>query len=166
MGEGEIISYFQPTYYFIENPQTGKMKHYIPYTPYYDVDYCKYSNWGYRKMTRIWTNVVGFVPKLCKKDCINMDGRTHTLNIGHQDFVRVGDNVISLSTKELRAQYKDYDRILEKKTPITKRQRYRIPPTLIAELFGCIDSQQRQQCDDSQVDDTSSDNMTNKLFQI
>ena len=40
----EIIEYFQPTYWFIENPKTSKIKHYInETTPYYDVDYCKYG---------------------------------------------------------------------------------------------------------------------------
>ena len=38
------------------------MKNYMDY-PYYDVDYCMYSNWGYRKRTRIWTNLKGFEPK-------------------------------------------------------------------------------------------------------
>ena len=53
----EIIRYFQPRLWFIENPQTGKMKDFIdPSVNYYDVDYCKYTDWGYRKRTRIWTN--------------------------------------------------------------------------------------------------------------
>ena len=64
----EIIDYFQPHLYFIENPQTGHMKDFIT-RPFYDVDYCKYSDWGMRKRTRIWTNKEGFVPKLCNKDC-------------------------------------------------------------------------------------------------
>jgi len=68
----EIIDYFSPEYYFIENPQTGKMKTYITDLPYYDVDYCKYSDWGYQKKTRIWTNLKDFEPKICKKDCENI----------------------------------------------------------------------------------------------
>ncbi len=67
----EIINYFKPTYYFIENPQSSRMKNYMDY-PYYDVDYCMYSNWGYRKRTRIWTNLKGFEPKKCDKNCGNM----------------------------------------------------------------------------------------------
>ena len=94
----EFINYFKPNIYFIENPQTGKMKDYINKT-FYDVDYCKYADWGYRKRTRIWTNVKGFEPKVCKKDCNSMDGNRHKSNIGHQDFIKVGDNVICLSTK-------------------------------------------------------------------
>ena len=72
----EIIDYFKPSLYFIENPQTGRMKDYIRDRPYYDVDYCKYSDWGMRKRTRIWTNKVGFEPKVCNKDCgFIKDGR-------------------------------------------------------------------------------------------
>ena len=72
----EIINYFQPKYYFIENPQTGKMKHYINDKPYYDVDYCKYG-FGYKKRTRIWTNIKHFNNMLCKRDCNSMNGRKH-----------------------------------------------------------------------------------------
>tara|TARA_R110002124_G_scaffold17446_1_gene72875 strand:- start:86 stop:700 length:615 start_codon:yes stop_codon:yes gene_type:complete len=60
----EIIDYFNPTYYFIENPKTGRMKEYITYLPYYDVDYCEYG-FDYRKRTRIWTNLEGFKPIIC-----------------------------------------------------------------------------------------------------
>ena len=134
----QIIDYFKPIYYFIENPQTGRMKEYID-KPYYDVDYCKYADWGYRKRTRIWTNIIGFKPKLCKRDCNSMDGTKHKLNIGHNDFVKDGDKIISLSSKELRDKYKDYERIQEKKISIPLRQRYRIPPKLIEELFECME---------------------------
>ena len=45
----EIIQYFEPRLWFIENPQTGKMKDFIdPSVNFYDVDYCKYTDWGYR----------------------------------------------------------------------------------------------------------------------
>ena len=113
-----IIDYLKPTCYFIENPQTGKTKDYIS-KPYYDVDYCKYADWGYRKRTRVWTNLQGFTPKLCKKDCNSMDGTRHKINIGHCDFVKDGEQIISLATKELRDKYKDHERINEKKTSLT-----------------------------------------------
>ena len=105
----EIIEYLKPRSWFIENPQTGKMKKYINDKPYYDVDYCKYCDWGYRKRTRIWTNITCFNNRLCKKDCDNMVGKKHrvdcTANFGG------GENRIP---------------------------RYRIPPNLIEELFMCI----------------------------
>jgi hypothetical protein len=70
----EIIDYLQPTYYFIENPQTGRMKDFLT-RPYYDVDYCKYSDWGYRKRTRVWTNKTNFNNLLCRRDCNNMNDK-------------------------------------------------------------------------------------------
>ena len=40
-----------------------------------------------------------------------MDGTTHKINIGHHDFIKDGDNIISLATKELRHKHTDYVRI-------------------------------------------------------
>ena len=55
----EIMEYFKPEYFIIENPQNGKMKEYInELIPYYDVDYCQYG-FDYRKTTRFWTNIKG-----------------------------------------------------------------------------------------------------------
>jgi len=134
----KIIDYFKPKYYFIENPQTGKMKDYID-KPFYDVDYCMYSDWGYKKRTRIWTNVLGFTPKTCKKDCPNMEsegGTKHKLNIGHLTFIKDGDKVISLSSKALREKYKNYEKFRGRRVSLTLAERYRIPPALIEELLS------------------------------
>ena len=73
----EIIDYFKPKYWFIENPQTGMLKKqdFIKDIPHYDVDYCMYGGM-LRKRTRIWTNIEGFSPKLCNRKCgIIKDGR-------------------------------------------------------------------------------------------
>ena len=77
----EIIEYFQPNYYFIENPQTGHMKEYMQDYPHYDVDYCQYSDWGYRKRTRIWTNLEGFVPRMCHQHCVNKINGKHKTSL-------------------------------------------------------------------------------------
>jgi site-specific DNA-cytosine methylase len=63
----EIINYFDCEYWFMENPQTGNLKNreIMKDIPFYDVDYCMYSDWGYKKRTRIWTNKDDFEPKLC-----------------------------------------------------------------------------------------------------
>ena len=73
----EIIEYFQPTYWWIENPSTGKMKHYIEekypeYNVFFDFDYCKYSDFGYKKASRFWTNIPNINPLKCKNDCGNL----------------------------------------------------------------------------------------------
>ncbi len=64
----EIIEYFNPKYWYIENPQTGLLKEqeFMEYLPYNDVDYCKYG-YTYRKRTRIWNNNENWVgKKLCR----------------------------------------------------------------------------------------------------
>jgi site-specific DNA-cytosine methylase len=114
----EIIDYFSPKYYFIENPQTGLMKNYL-HRPYYDVDYCRYSDWGYRKRTRIWTNIVNFNSLLCNKECGNMikiDNKyIHKKNCGRSFYSKLTGTNTSLN------------------------ERYRIPPLLIKSLFSHCD---------------------------
>jgi len=61
----EIITYLQPKYHIIENPQTGKMKDYLK-LPFVDLDYCKFG-FNYRKRTRFWTNVKNLEEVKCSK---------------------------------------------------------------------------------------------------
>ena len=88
----EIINYFNPKYFVIENPQTGLLKNqdFMKDFDYKDVDYCKYG-FKYRKRTRLWGNVYWKQPEgslqqgskpcwkprpLCCKDCGNIvDGK-------------------------------------------------------------------------------------------
>jgi hypothetical protein len=116
----EIIEYFQPKYWWIENPATGRMKHYIKdqypeYNTFYDVDYCKYSNWGYKKKTRFWTNIKNFEPKICKNDCENMvlinKQKIHKKRMGTSKTVLDNGKIIRVNTKALIQKYKDYDNV-------------------------------------------------------
>ena len=77
----EIIDYFQPVYWVMENPQTGLLKnqHCVQDLPYDDVDYCRYGM-PYRKRTRLWNNLPDFLPRpLCRRDCaaIRQPDRKH-----------------------------------------------------------------------------------------
>ena len=64
----EILDYFKPKYWWIENPKTGQMKDYIsPLIPFVDMDYCKFGFY-YRKSTRFWTNMP-VVSNICKYEC-------------------------------------------------------------------------------------------------
>ena len=60
-------------YYCIESPQTGKLKEqdFMKDIPYVDCSYCKYSSFGYKKQTRLWTNL-DWQPAVCRKDCPHM----------------------------------------------------------------------------------------------
>mgnify|MGYP003632815111 FL=1 len=104
----EIIDYFNPKHYLIENPQTGTLKNqdFMKKFNFYDVDYCKYGH-PIRKRTRIWTNLVGFDPRICKRDCdsLQSDGK-------HLSFSRM--NIKGVNRLHLR---------------------YQIPPELIRDLF-------------------------------
>jgi hypothetical protein len=71
----DIIDYFKPRWWIVENPQTGQLKHQpmMADLRFVDVDYCKYGM-QYRKRTRLWNNVVDWTPRpLCKRDCNSMN---------------------------------------------------------------------------------------------
>ena len=74
----EIIKYFQPTVFIIENPQTGLLKNqpFMDEFSYVDVDYCMYG-FNYRKRTRLWNNLVYFQAKKCDRNCGKMIGNKH-----------------------------------------------------------------------------------------
>ena len=75
----DILEYFEPTYWMIENPQSGLLKDQIEMwgIPFKDIDYCKYGM-PYRKRTRIWNNIFNWEPRaLCKKDCGNIVDNKH-----------------------------------------------------------------------------------------
>jgi len=137
----EIIDYFKPSFWFIENPKTGAMKDYIN-KPYYDVDYCMYSDWGYKKPTRIWTNKTDFKPLTCNGKCANMlHGNKHKTSIGSKKIVKDGDKMVTINSKELREKYKNYENLRQyvKGGGNTRNERYRIPEKLIQSLLKIQD---------------------------
>ena len=87
----EIIDYFKPKFWFIENPDGGKLKEqeFMKDLPYHRVSYCMYG-FDYRKTTRIWTNNTVFEPKRCVRGSCGkvIDGR-HRANIGQKKFMRL-----------------------------------------------------------------------------
>ena len=119
----EIIDYFQPEYYIIENPQTGYLKKqsFMDGIPYVDVDYCKYGM-PYRKRTRIWNNVHGWTPRpLCKKDCDSMNGNKHVKEAQH---THSSNNDYAITPKQHFKQ----------------SELYVIPPALIFDIFSSMDN--------------------------
>ena len=79
----EIIDYFDCEYWFIENPQTGKLKDqpFMKDFKYVDGDYCMYGL-PYRKRTRFWTNKVCNL-KLCDKKCGSFINGRHIGSCGN-----------------------------------------------------------------------------------
>tara|TARA_R110000824_G_scaffold275293_1_gene463975 strand:+ start:453 stop:1181 length:729 start_codon:yes stop_codon:yes gene_type:complete len=135
----EIINYFNCKWWFMENPKTGKLKdrEMVKDLIFYDVDYCKYSDWGYRKRTRIWTNREDFVGKLCKKDCDNMiqvseTSNLHKNNLGNSQSKKVRDYVY-------KGNHQHKGQVVSGKQAggsTNKLDRYRIPEKLIFDLFN------------------------------
>ena len=116
----EIINYFNPEYWFIENPAGSKMKDrpFMKDLPNYVVDYCMYSDWGYRKRTRIWTNKKDWNALKCDKNCGNMVGNLHKTNLGNADRFKIA-NIKNVN----------------KYNATNQQDRYRIPEDLIYSLF-------------------------------
>jgi hypothetical protein len=101
----ELINYFNPKIWFIENPQTGLLKDrpFMVGICFADFDYCRFSDWGYRKRTRIWSNVE-MVGKTClgPTGCPNMIARRHKTT-AQQGKNKTADGMHgeSLTTKQL-----------------------------------------------------------------
>ena len=74
----EIIKYFNPKYFVIENPQTGLLKNqeFMNEFDFKDVDYCKYG-FNYRNRTRLWNNITNWTPNLCNRDCGKIRNNKH-----------------------------------------------------------------------------------------
>jgi len=109
----EIIKYFNPKYFTIENPATGDMKNYITDIPFTDVDYCMYGL-PYKKRTRIWNNF-GFVGEKCNRECgYFIDGR-HTSNCGHPNK-KFTSKINNFHNTSLRERYRIPEKLIEKWT--------------------------------------------------
>ena len=75
----EIIDYFQPTWWLMENPATGLLKirtcaAHLP-KPLL-CSYCQYCDWGYRKDTHFWTNLCMDL-KVCDRACPGFENGRH-----------------------------------------------------------------------------------------
>lgn len=89
----EIIDYFNPRQWFLENPATGLLKNQglLDGRLFFDVDYCMYG-FEYRKRTRIWTNKIDFSPKLCDTKCIGYSNGKHIKSFGNGKLKNLSTN--------------------------------------------------------------------------
>lgn len=89
----EILDYFNPKYFIVENPKNGQMKEYISeLIPYYDVDYCMYG-FDYRKTTRFWTNIPNLVFEKCNHKKHNY-ALGHSSNMGLANKYKIPQQII------------------------------------------------------------------------
>ena len=113
----EIIDFFQPTRWMIENPRNGLLKRqsFMQHLPWVDVDFCQFGTFGYQKPTRIWGS-----PQIAALSDVLCDGITCP-------------NLIPGSRKhKLRLEEEG----------VTKLEKYRIPRLLIMYLQGWIDGKE------------------------
>ena len=154
----EIIEYFKPKFWLMENPESGKMKHYVAeqypqYNTYQDISYCKFCDWGYKKDTRFWNNINGLHDIRCNKDCDNIiivkNQKLHKERMGTSKTIIDNGVTIRCNTKKLREKYKDFENIQTKKKHnklihdvgggTNRLERYRIPEKLIAHIFSKLE---------------------------
>ncbi len=148
----EIIKYFQPHLWFLENPQTGNLKNreIMKGIPFYDVDYCMYSDWGYKKRTRIWTNKQDWNNLMCdgSGSCGNMINSKQHKQVLANGYEIIDGKKVVCNTKEKRNKLRKHKKVCDggydkrkKKSEgqvnsgTTKHDRYRIPEELIFSLF-------------------------------
>jgi hypothetical protein len=88
----EIVKFLRPQKWWLENPRHGYLRHreYMKPYPFVDVDYCQYSDWGYKKPTRIWgsPDILQVQGKLCDgRTCPNLvPGQTPGENLQHDEY--------------------------------------------------------------------------------
>ena len=115
----EIIDYFKPKYFTIENPAGGDMKNYINDISFTDINYCKYG-FPYKKPTRIWNNFE-FVGEKCENNCNFIYNKVHLQTIGKAALRNKTKHITSVEGIKGGGQ--------------DKKERYRIPPLLIHAWF-------------------------------
>jgi len=118
----EIVDFFQPTFWFLENPRTGllKSRSYMKGIPFVDVDYCQFSDWGYQKPTRIWGS-----PELRDLPCKLCDPRTCP-NVGPRHNGGWAHKQVLGATPEVGVGR------------VPKKEQYQVPPKLIEYIAGHI----------------------------
>ena len=97
----EIIQYFEPKIWWIENPRTGHLKNrsMMRKLPFVDIDYCRFCNWGYQKPTRFWgsANLGKLEHKRCEgRKCPNVEVSPE--GVRHRE--KLGGNAMKFSTAE------------------------------------------------------------------
>ena len=129
----EIIDYFNPSWWVIENPQTGLLKEqpFMNGLRYNDIDYCKYG-FNYRKRTWLWNNLDkwkrGDAPfthgvwkprSLCNKDCGKVVNNKH---------IETAQRLPSGRKENWSANYVKHK----------QEDLYKIPSELICEILVCL----------------------------
>ena len=86
-----IIEHLKPKAWLMENPRTGDLVHrpFMQKIPHADFDYCMFSDWGYKKPTRIWGSeqLSHVQPRICNGTCPNMAKFAHGQAPRHKQWL-------------------------------------------------------------------------------
>ena len=112
----EIIEYFDPPLWWIENPRHGMLKNrkVVQDLHYVDLDYCMFEDFGYKKPTRFWVSasVMAKVSNVtCNGECLS-------------------------SVEGENGKMRHRLQISGKNRSVSREQAYRIPKRLIQYLCG------------------------------
>ena len=143
----DIVEYFSPKIWWIENPRTGHLKNrpMMKNIPFVDIDYCQFSDWGYQKPTRFWgsPNLGNLAHVRCPgKACLNVikQGQRlrHKENLGGNGmrFNTILKGRIPPKVVDYLIQDGEYALINQRKSGIYARKRgYKVDPKIRAEIF-------------------------------
>ena len=124
----EILNWYQAPWYCIENPKSSALWRHLQGFETVTVSYCMYSDWGYKKDTKLATNVP-FEPKLCRGQCgwvrEILDEQTGKKHRWHQSVAKQG---VSQHTRGTTVQ----------QTRHTRDELYRVPPKLIQDILEAV----------------------------
>lgn len=125
----DIVNYYQPRKFLMENPQTGylKSRDIMQGLTWTDCTYCMYG-YPYKKQTRFWGTTEGLTLKLCNRQnrCTSWDGKKHGFSIG---MSRTHSKTSTSQYGNLAQYYKDQG------LTYGLEQKYSIPPPLCDELI-------------------------------
>ena len=134
----EIIAYFKPRRWIIENPAGGRMKNYITDAPKI-VDYCKYGTFGYKKPTAIWTNST-FTPVRCDGECGNTivwEGKTlHKTQLAGAMYIEEDGKKVIVNTAAMREKYRGVEKLKPQNIDIRINDKYRVPARLVESVIA------------------------------
>ena len=113
----DIINYLRPPLWWIENPRFGRLhtRSVVFGLPYIDIDFCRFSTWGYQKPTRFWCcKAIASKGNIkCDGKCVHLvpsphGGLRHKYVIGnkcrdgppnqHQQVLKIPENVVHFLT--------------------------------------------------------------------
>jgi len=94
----DVIAYYKPKAWWIENPWTGllRTRPVVAGMAYVKIDYCRFGA-PYKKRTALWTNVP-FAETLCDKRCPGWTGHCHAVVAQRGGCPKVGAPPQTLDT--------------------------------------------------------------------